>query len=194
MAWRWTQMSAECDLSATSPFDLLGTYRSSPLPNLMFLPPRKGRLMQKPGWARIVVLTALIVAAAAASFVALGMRPDGIASYYRDTLTPEGFVVWFSGLVVATLSPPIIAVLCWFGSRRTRHGWSFHLLLVPVTYAVVRGAIEIMLVAASEPDSDGPTGWATDPAEMLMLICPAIYFATLGFTRLRRRKAPANGS
>jgi hypothetical protein len=150
--------------------------------------------MQKLGSARGIAFSALVAAAVAASFVALGTRPDGIADHYRDTLTPAGFTVWFFGLTVATLAPPIIATTFWFGSKRTRYGWLLHFLLVPVTYAVVRGAIAIMLVTASEPDSDGPTGWATDPAAMLMLLCPVVYFAALGFTRLRKRTAPANGS
>src|SRR3546814_10091620 len=39
-------------------------------------------------------------------------------SYYRDTLTPAGFAIWFCGFVAATLAPPAIAVLCWFGAMR----------------------------------------------------------------------------
>jgi hypothetical protein len=150
--------------------------------------------MQKDGRAKGIALTALVAVAVAAPFVALGMRPDGIASYYRDTLTPAGFAVWFSGLMVATLSPPILAIIFWFGSKKARYGWLLHLLFVPVTYATVRGAVAIMLIVANEPDSDGPTGWATDSAEMLMLLCPVVYFAALCSTRLRRRSAPANGS
>jgi hypothetical protein len=150
--------------------------------------------MQKHAEARGIALAVLVAAAVAASFVALGVRPDGIANYYRETLTSLGFTVWFSGLIVATLSPPIVALTFWFGSKRARYGWLLHFLLVPVTYAVVRGAIAIMLMAASEPDDDGPTGWATDPAAMLMLLCPVVYFAALGFKRLRGRTAPTNGS
>lgn len=154
----------------------------------------RDRLMQKHAWARGITLTALVTAAVAASFLALGMRPDGIARYYHDTLTPAGFIVWSTGLIVATLSPPILAITFWFGSKMTRYDWLLHFLLVPVTCAVVRGAIAIMLIAASEQDSDGRTGWATDPASMLTLLCPAVYFATLGFTKLHRRSAPVNDS
>lgn len=150
--------------------------------------------MQKQPRMRGIALAALVAAAVAASFAALRMRPDDIAIYYRDTLTSVGFTVWFSGLMVATLSPPIVAISFWFGSRRACYGWLLHFLLVPVTYAVVQGAIAIMLMAANEPDSDGLTGWATVPATMLMLLCPVVYFAALGFKRLRRRRAPANGS
>lgn len=146
-------------------------------------------------WVQMLtILIGLIFVGGVAIIMALGMRSDGIASYYRDTLTAAGFTAWFTGLMVATLSPPIVAITFWFGSKRTLYGWLLHLLLVPVTYAVVRGAIAIMLTAASEPDSDGPTGWATDPAAMLMLLCPAVYFAALGFTRLHRRSVPPNGS
>ncbi len=143
---------------------------------------------------RGIGLTALGAAAVAGSFVALGLRPDGIASYYRDTLTSAGFAVWFAGFLVATLAPPVVAIACWFGSMRLRHGWLLHLLLVPATYAAVRGSVAIMLLAAREPDSDGPTGWATDPAAMLMLICPLVYFVALGLTKLHRRRVIVDGS
>lgn len=150
--------------------------------------------MQKLPRVRGIALAALVAAAVATSFAVLGTRPDGIAIFYRDTLNSAGFTVWFSGLMVATLSPPIVAITFWFGSKRGRYGWLLHFLLVPVTYAVLRGAIAIMLMAANEPDSDGPTGWATDPAAMMMLLCPVVYFAVLGFKRLGRRRAAANGS
>lgn len=148
--------------------------------------------MQKNGKAKGIALTALVAAAVAATFIALGTRPDSIADYYRDTLTPAGFAAWLSGLIVATIFPPIVALTFWFSSKKSRYGWLLHLLLVPLTYAIVQGAIAIMLMAAGEPDSDGLTGWATDPAAILMLLCPVAYFATLGFTRLRGRNASTN--
>src|SRR3546814_3123087 len=51
------------------------------------------RLMPRHGTLRGVGLTALGAVVVAGSFVALGLRPDGIASYYRDTLTPAGFAI-----------------------------------------------------------------------------------------------------
>src|SRR3546814_11568007 len=80
--------------------------------------------MPRHGTLRGVGLTALGAVVVAGSFVALGLRPDGIASYYRDTLTPAGFAIWFFGFVAATLAPPAIAVLCWFGAIRFRSGRS----------------------------------------------------------------------
>jgi len=143
---------------------------------------------------RCIKLTALAAVVIAGSFVALGARPNGIADFYRDNLSPAAFAVWLSGLVVATLAPPALAITFWFGSMRVRQGWLFHILLVPTTYAVMRGAIATMLWAAHEPDSDGLTGWATDPAMLLLLICPVVYFSTLGLMRLHRRSLTANGS
>src|SRR3546814_11766388 len=75
---------------------------------------------------------------------------------------------------------------------RFRYGWLLHILLVPATYAAVRGSIALMLAVASEPDSDGPTRWATDPAVMLMVVCPIVYFLILGSTKLREHSASAN--
>ncbi|MCC2981468.1 hypothetical protein [Sphingomonas sp. IC4-52] len=143
--------------------------------------------------ARGVMLAVAVAAAVAGSFIALGTRPDGIADYYRDTLTRPAFTVWVFGLVVATLSPPIIGITFWFSSTRSRRGWLLHFLLLPASYAIVRGAIAIMLMVAGEPDNDGLTGWATEPAVMLMLLCPLVYFAALAFTKSHRR-APGHGS
>src|SRR3546814_1080569 len=63
---------------------------------------------------------------------------------------------------------------------------------LPISYAAVRGSIALMLAVASEPDSDGPTRWATDPAVMLMVVCPIVYFLILGSTKLREHRASAN--
>src|SRR3546814_3306694 len=76
--------------------------------------------MPRHGTLRGVGLTALGAVVVAGSFDALGLRPAGIARYYRDTLTPAGFAIWFCGFVAATLAPPAIAVLCWFGAMRIR--------------------------------------------------------------------------
>jgi hypothetical protein len=122
----------------------------------------------------------------------LGRNQTASSPHYRDTLTTPAFVVWLFGLIVATLFPPAVAVIFWFGSKRRAYGWLLHFLLLPVSYAVVRGAISIMLMIAGEPDGDGLTGWATDPAVMLMLLCPLIYFAALGMARLRKRSVSAD--
>src|SRR3546814_21158089 len=111
------------------------------------------------GTLRGVGLTALGAVVVAGSFVALGLQPDGIASYYRDTMTPPGFAIWFCCFVAAPLAPPAIAVLCWFGAIRFRYGWLLHILLVPSTYAAVRGEIELMLAAAREPHSEDIPRW-----------------------------------
>lgn len=148
--------------------------------------------MLKQGTTRGVALGVSVAFAVAGSFVAFGMQPDSIVNYYRDTLTPAGFVVWLSGLIVVTLTPPIVAIAFWFAAKKMRHGWLLHFLLVPMTYAVVRGTVAIMLTIAGEPDNDGLTGWATDPAVMLMLLCPLVYFAALGGARLRKRSKQAN--
>ncbi|WP_088367244.1 hypothetical protein [Sphingomonas dokdonensis] len=149
--------------------------------------------MYKHGAARALVLAISVAVLIAASFVVLGTRPQGIISYYRDTLTTPAFIAWLLGLTVATLSPPSLAIGSWFCSRGRTYGWVFHVLLWPVSYAIVRGAIAIMVMSAGEPDSEGLTGWASDPAVMLMLLCPLAYFVTLAFVNLWRRKAPAIG-
>lgn len=143
---------------------------------------------------RGLALVVFVAAAFTGSFIAFGACPDGIADYYRDTLTRPAFTAWIIGLIVATLSPPIVALTFWFGSKRSRYGWLLHCLLLPVSYAIVRGVIAIMLKVAGEPDNDSLTGWATNPAVMLMLLCPLAYFAALAFVKLRRRSAPAHGS
>src|SRR3546814_10598959 len=74
--------------------------------------------MPRHGTLRGVGLTASGAVVVAGSFAALGLPPDGIARYYRDTLTPAGFAIWFCGFVAATLAPPSIAVICCFGAMQ----------------------------------------------------------------------------
>lgn len=140
---------------------------------------------------KLVLLSAAMVAG---SFLILGTRPSGIAAYYHDVLTPAAFGLWLTGFVIATLAPPCIAITCWLVAARARHSWPFHVALVPVTYVVVRGAIALMLFAAREPDSDGLTGWATDPAVLLMVICPAAYFLVLCVLKIKRERRHAKDS
>src|SRR3546814_17000436 len=128
--------------------------------------------MPRHGTLRGVGLTALGAVVVAGSFVALGLRPDGIASYYRDTLTPAGFAIWFCGFVAATIAPPAIAVLCWFGAMRFLDRWILHILLVPATYDAVRGSIALMIAVACEQDSQCTKKWSTDPADKLMVVLP----------------------
>lgn len=104
------------------------------------------------------------------------------------------FAVWCTGLGVATLAPSILAAGFWYISKTLRFGWLADLLLVPATYAVVSGSITLMLLVAGEPDRDGPTGWATDPAVLVMLVCPAAYYAALTFKKMGRRRTPENHS
>jgi hypothetical protein len=123
--------------------------------------------MQNHAIVRSAWLTALGAAVVAGSFVALGLQPDKIPNYFRGPLTPAGFALWFSAFVIATLTPPVIALACSFASERSHYGWLSHFLIVPTTHVVVRASVAIMLLAASKPNSDGPTGSATDPP-----LCP----------------------
>lgn len=150
----------------------------------MFMQMCRGRA----GLARAV----LVAVTVAVPFVALGTSPNSIADYYRDTLTPAAFSLWIIGLIVASVSPPIIATAFWFASQKSRHGWLLHIFLLPISYAITRGTITMMLTIVGEPDSDGPTGWATDPAVFLTVFCPVVYFAALAFANMRKRRAAAN--
>jgi len=136
---------------------------------------------------RSIMLTALGATTVAAMFLVLGTQPMGIIGFYSERLAPAMFALWLAGLVVATLAPPAIAIAFWWAARRVRHAWLLHVLLLPVIYVTVNGMIAVMLHAAGEPDSDGPTGWATDPAVLLMLVCPIAYFLALGAGRFRRK-------
>jgi hypothetical protein len=139
---------------------------------------------------RYIILTALGTTTVAAMFLVLVTQPISIIGFYRENLAPEMFALWLAGLVVATLAPPAIAITFWWVARRVRHAWVLHVLLLPVIYSTVSGTIAIMLRAANEPDSDSLTGWATDPAVLLMLVCSIAYFLALGARnvgRLRRK-------
>jgi hypothetical protein len=136
---------------------------------------------------RYFIQTALGATTVAAMFLVLGTQPMGIIGHYRESLAPVMFALWLAGLIVATLAPPAIAITFWWGAKHVRHAWVLHVLLLPVIYGTVSGMIAAMLHAAGEPDSDSLTGWATDPAVLLMLVCPIAYFLALGAGRLRRK-------
>ena len=137
-----------------------------------------------------VATTIAIAIAVPTIFVILGTHPSGIIAYYHDTLLPMSFALWLSGFVVATLTPVLCAILFWCLAKRTRFGRIFHLLLVPILYLIVRGCLELMLFTAREPTADSLTGWAIDPAILLSLLCPVVYYVAL-MVCLRKRRVPS---
>lgn len=142
---------------------------------------------------RRIKLAALITAPIFGSFLLLGWQHSGIVGLYSQTLSPMMFALWMASLICATLAPPVVALAFWWGARRTRHGWLLHALLVPVIVALVRGSVAFMLFAADEPDTDGLTGWATDPAVLLMVACPLIYFVAIGLKFVGRIRSSVHG-
>jgi hypothetical protein len=143
---------------------------------------------------RGIKLALLGAAVIAGSILVLGTQPGGIVGFYREVLSPMMFALWLAGFFTSALIPPTVAVAFWLSAKRSRYGWVFHILLVPVIFALVRGCVEIMLFAADEPDADGPTGWATDPAVVLMAICPIIYFFAVGASYIGSFRRSANGN
>lgn len=119
-----------------------------------------------------------------------GCVRSGIVDFYRDTLTASAFGIWCAGLVASTRAPPVLATAFWLGAARMRHGWVLHMLLLPALIAVLRTSIAVMLRVAGEPDADGPTGWATDPAALLMLVAALVYYGALGRSWLVKGRRP----
>lgn len=124
-----------------------------------------------------------------AFMIAFSMWRGGITQYYRDTLTQSAFSIWFGSLLGASFAPPAIAVGFWRTSSRLPHAWMLHLLVFPATLGVVRACETLMLRVTNEPDGDGLTGWATSPALLLTLVCPAAYYLMLALRQLRKRKS-----
>lgn len=143
---------------------------------------------------RGIKLAALVAAIIAGSFLILGTQLGGIVGHYRVTLSPMTFALWLAGFFTTTLAPPAVAIAFWLGAKRFRHGWVLHILLVPAIFVLVRGCVALMLFAADEPDSDGLTGWATDPAVLLMAICSIIYLIAVGAKYVGGLRQAANGS
>lgn len=141
-----------------------------------------------------IKLAWLGVVAIGGSFLVLGTQPGGIVGLYRETLSPPMFALWLFGFFAATLAPPAVAIAFWFIAKLSRYRWALHILLVPAIFVFVRVCVALMLFAADEPDSDGLTGWATDPAVLLMAICPIIYFCAVGIGYIGRFRRSANGS
>ncbi len=51
-----------------------------------------------------------------------------------------------------------------------------------------------MLFAADEPDMDGPTGWATVPAVMLLVLAVVAYFIALAVSLIDKSRPSTNDS
>lgn len=143
---------------------------------------------------RAFKLAALGVALISGCFVALGTQPTGIVGVYCEMLSRPMFTLWMGAFIIATLAPPTLAILFWLAAKRTRYAWLLHVFLAPAIFGVVRGSISLMLFAADEPDSDSLTGFATDPAVLLTLICPIIYYCALAISLARRSPHSVNHS
>jgi hypothetical protein len=143
---------------------------------------------------RGVILIALGVVAVTGSFLILGTQPSSIIHHYRETLTPMMFVLWLTGFLVATLAPPTSAIAFWYGGKRFRHRWILNALLLPTMFISVRGCVALMLFAADEPDSDSLTGWATDPAVLLMIFCTITFYVALGVQYAAKLRQSASGN
>lgn len=126
------------------------------------------------------------------AFSMVGFRSDPIIALYRDQLSPTMFSIWITGLVLATSSPILCANLFWWIAKRGQHGWLAHLLFVPAIITAQRGAGELMLFAADEPDMDGPTGWATVPAVMLLMLAVVAYFVALAVSLTDKSRPSTN--
>ena len=128
------------------------------------------------------------------AFSMIGFRSNPIITLYRGQLSPTMFSIWIAGLVFATSSPILCANLFWWVAKRARHGWLAHLLFVPAIIAAQCGAGELMLFAADEPDMDGPTGWATVPAIMLLVLAVVAYFIALAVSLIDKSRPSTNDS
>lgn len=123
-----------------------------------------------------------------------GFRPSPIIALYRDQLSPAMFSIWIAGLVLATSGPILCANLFWWVAKRAHHAWLAHLLFVPAIIIAQCGAGELMLFAADEPDMDGPTGWATVPAVMLLILAVVAYFIALAVSQADKLSSSTNDS
>lgn len=123
---------------------------------------------------------------------AIVLWPGGMSALYQDMLTPASFYLWLGGWLAATFAPSGLAIGIWFVAERSRRGWLLHVLLVPAAFTVVRGCEALMLFAAREPDDDGPTGWATAPAYLILLALFATYYLALLAKRLSREARAAS--
>lgn len=108
-----------------------------------------------------------------------GTSPFYLIEFYQDRLPTPMFALWLSGWLGFTLLPGCVAFLLWRIARRIRWGWPLHILALPAIWATGRLSLSLMLYAADEPDMDGPTGWATLPAMLLMLAVIMAYLIAL---------------
>jgi len=123
----------------------------------------------------------LICGVGAALFVLLryGSSIFFFMKFYRGRLSEQMFGLWLTGIIAETFLPALAALVFWRVARRYRHGWIFHILLLPVLWVIMWASESIILYAVDEPDMDGPSGWATMPATMVLVIIVVTYAARL---------------
>jgi hypothetical protein len=113
-------------------------------------------------------------------------------AFYHERLSSEMFTLWLAGLLVFMTVPPWVALLFWRGAGRFKHGWLLDMLLFPTLWVIGWACVKVVLFAAGEPDDDGPSGWAMDPAKLLLILTIVTYFVALIFKVSRRSRAKAN--
>jgi len=131
-----------------------------------------------------LVIVAAIVIAGILSISGTGTFH--LIGFYREHLSAPMFALWLSGWLGFTLLPVCVALLLWRAARRIGRGWLLHVFALPAIWVTGNGFGSLMLYAADEPDMDGPTGWATLPAMLLMLVVIVAYLIALIRLRYRR--------
>lgn len=99
--------------------------------------------------------------------------------FYRGRLSEQMFGLWLTAIVAETFLPALAATVFWRMARRYRHGWILHILLLPVLWVIMWASESIILYATNDPDPDGPSGWATIPATLVLIIVVVTYAARL---------------
>jgi hypothetical protein len=102
-----------------------------------------------------------------------------LMKFYRGRLSEQMFGWWLTGMIAETFLPALAALVFWRMARRYRHGWILHILFLPALWVIMWASDSIILYAVDEPDMDGPSGWATMPATMVLIIIVVTYAARL---------------
>ena len=99
--------------------------------------------------------------------------------FYHGKLSEQMFGLWLTGMIGEIFLPALAALVFWRMARRYRHGWILHILLLPALFIIMWACDSAILYAVHEPDMDGPSGWATFPAGMVMIVIVVTYAARL---------------
>jgi hypothetical protein len=101
-------------------------------------------------------------------------------------------VLGLSGWLIATLGPVIVTSVFWRSAKMVGKAWLIHVLVLPLSLAMLKLGGFLMLSVTGSPDFDDTIGGPVVQAIALLLLALTGYYSAVLYTALKRRRAKAD--